>query len=139
MDSRALADELIASFRHGKPLLEPLRELARGEMGILMYLSAKHEAVVCGELSHVMDISTGRVAISLKNLENKKLIRREPDTIDCRRVRVTPTERGIEFASEGRRRIREFTIELLEKLGERDAKEFVRIIKRVEEIEHPAP
>ena len=50
------------------------RGIAGGEMGILINLSGSESERTPGELSRIMNVSTGRVASALKSLEKKKYI-----------------------------------------------------------------
>ncbi len=108
-----------------------INETMRGETFTLIYIFKKGDHVLPGEISNEMSISSARVAAILNNLENKGLIVREIDKSDRRRILVRLTQRGAALAKEHNQRIVNITIRTLELLGERDAKELVRITGRL--------
>ena len=81
-----------------------------------------------------MNVSTARIARLLNKLESDKKIIRTPDPKDCRQILVTITQEGINSVIEHNKKGIKFFSGLLEKLGEEDAKEYVRINKRLAEI-----
>jgi|HigsolmetaAR203D_1030402.scaffolds.fasta_scaffold00354_1 DNA-binding MarR family transcriptional regulator len=136
MDYSRLAEEVFDSIRRHKcrPFPDEPRELTHGEMGILMYLTHHRDGVPAGELSRWLRITTGRVATALNSLERKRFIERRRDDGDRRRVLVHVTEAGRAFALKRHEEAKRGMECLLRKLGERDAKEFVRILKRIHEM-----
>lgn len=133
MDYHILAKELISLMAVKKTPMEDSGQLSRGEIGILMYLRHKQDGISSGDLSKAIDLSTGRVATALKGLERKEYIQRVPDPKDKRRIYVFLLEKGMEYVSEKEQKVLTKTENLLEKLGEEDAKDFVRILKRIME------
>jgi DNA-binding MarR family transcriptional regulator len=138
VDYSRLVEELFESMHRHKcrPFPEEPRELTHGEMGILIYLTHHQDGVPAGELSKWMRITTGRVATALNNLERKGFVERRQDDADKRRVLVHTTDAGRAFALKRREEAKRGMENLLRKLGERDAKEFVRILKRIHEMDH---
>lgn len=131
MDYYALAMELVQAMAFKHPPMEEPGQLTRGEMGILMYLHHQQDGVLSGELSRVLNLSTGRVATALKSLERKGYIVRQPDPSDKRRVAVFIQEKGTAFILEKQERMLRRLEQRLRRLGEADAKEFVRLVKRI--------
>lgn len=131
MDYRALAEELMESNLRKKPPFTPPEDVSRGEVGILIFLTQEKNNVLAGELSKQLNLSSGRIAIALKNLEKKEFIARRADMLDKRKVIVSITEKGRLFAENGRLRCLRDTEAFLCHLGENDAKEFVRILKKI--------
>ena len=66
----------------------------------------------------------------LRSLEIKKLIERECDEKDKRRVTVKITEVGKQFVTNISEAVMDRAQSLLERLGEKDAKEFLRLLKK---------
>ncbi|REK56586.1 MAG: MarR family transcriptional regulator [Thermobacillus sp.] len=136
MDYRRLVEELFESMRRSRrpPFPEEPRGITHGELGILMYLTHRRDGVSAGELSRWLRITTGRVAAALKSLERKRFIERRRDEADRRRVLVHVTEEGRAFALGRHEEAKRGMERLLRRLGERDAREFVRILKRIHEM-----
>jgi DNA-binding MarR family transcriptional regulator len=136
MDYRALAEEMFHSIaKHAKsPFHQVPRDASHGEIGILACLARTGDGLSSGELGRLLQITTGRVATALKSLEKKGYIVRRHDPRDKRRVLVYITEPGREFAMAKRERALSEIEKTLQLLGEEDAKELVRIVKRIFEL-----
>lgn len=135
MDYYALAIEMVRAIAFKHPPMEEPGQLTRGEMGILMYLYHERDGMLSGELSKALTLSTGRVATALKGLERKGYIVRRPDPTDKRRVAVFIQEKGTAFILAKQEKMLQRLEQRLRRLGEEDAKEFVRIVKRISEEE----
>jgi DNA-binding MarR family transcriptional regulator len=135
MDYEGLAKELLQSMlsirRTGQPMFA--QDGAQGEAFVLYHIKRNGEAIP-SDISGAMGISSARVAVVLNSLENKGLITREIDSGDRRRIIVRLTPKGIDQAEDRRRKNVEMIKDVLTKLGERDAKEYVRITERLAEI-----
>jgi DNA-binding MarR family transcriptional regulator len=137
VDYAALAvslDESMSKMRgetkHGRIAALP----PGGEMFVLSVIATASDAVSPGEISAVCGVTTARVAMALKMLEDKGWIIRETDRNDRRRTLVTVTAEG-SAAFKRHDAERHIMLEqLLRELGENDAREYVRIIGRVAEI-----
>ena len=133
--SRELFEQL-ARMRRG--MHPSARNSMRGEVAVIRAL---HLAELAGEadptpsqIAECSHLSPARVANVLRALEDKGWITRSHDTQDRRRVTVTLTEQG---ETERARRRAEFDrrgAEFLRELGEQDAREALRILKRCNEI-----
>lgn len=136
MDYRALADEMISNMMksHKKPIQKKVDDLSHGERRILGFLHFFQNGVSSGDLSEKLFLSTPRVASALNSLSKKGFIERNRDENDKRIVIVTITEAGKNFVIEEKEEAITMLENTLKKLGEQDAMEFVRIIKRITEI-----
>ncbi|MDR0798105.1 MAG: MarR family transcriptional regulator, partial [Nitrososphaerota archaeon] len=109
-------------------------EAVQGEGFVLQYISLHNGCVFPGEIGHAMSVSTARIATVLNSLEKKGLITRQIDASDRRKILVKITPEGKLLAAKNCRN----AVDVLEKrfvlLGERDAKEYVRIVGRLVEI-----
>ena len=72
-----------------------------------------------------------RVSALLRHLEEKKLIKKEHSDKDERRVSVLLTDEGRRFISEKIEAAEEKLSEILKKMGEKDAAEYVRLRKKI--------
>jgi len=108
-----------------------IEEAMRGESFVIMLLSKKEARALPSEISGIMGISSARVAAVLNGLEHKGLITREIDRDDRRRILVELTPAGKEQAEQYDRMALEGATHMLEILGEEDAKELLRILKKL--------
>lgn len=133
--SRELFEQL-ARMRRG--MHPSARNSMRGEMAVIRALHladlAGEGALTPSQIAESSHLSPARVANVLRALEEKGWITRSHDTQDRRRVTVTLTEQG---EAERARRRAEFdrqSANFLRELGDEDAREALRILKRCNEI-----
>ncbi|WP_045522090.1 MarR family winged helix-turn-helix transcriptional regulator [Neobacillus niacini] len=136
MDYKLLAEELfhILTRTAKLPFQKKVDDLSHGERRILGYLTFGKNGVPSGDLSDKLDLTTPRVASALNSLAKKGFIERNKDEIDKRMVIVTITEPGKSFIMEEYNKLISMMQQTLQKLGEKDAQELIRIIKRIKEI-----
>ncbi len=136
MDYKVLANELFENMIkiRKKSFNKKVEDLSHGEKKILGYLTFGKNGATSGELSEHLHLSTPRVASALNSLSKKRFIERNRDEKDKRIVIVTITDSGKRFVMEKHEEAIKMLEQTLRKLGEHDAKEFVRIIKRIREI-----
>ncbi|MCL2556756.1 MAG: MarR family transcriptional regulator [Firmicutes bacterium] len=129
-----LANELIQSLIESRIGKEPaLSEKIGGETLLLYYLLEKGEAAP-SDLAWAMGVTSARVAAALNDLESKELIKRKIDTNDRRKIIVSLTNKGINTTKTTMSMFVERFSSLLQKLGEDDAKEYIRITKKMSEL-----
>lgn len=109
-------------------------ESLRGEIFTLLFLRDRKNNVLPGEISEIMQISSARVASILNNLENKGFIERQIDKADRRRILVSLTSLGKESANAHYQEVINQICKMFEILGEKDAKEFIRIMNKILDI-----
>lgn len=137
MDYTELAKEFIQTMHMFKKLGPPQKRIVeslRGELFALQSIARRGGDVLPGEICDEMDVSSARVAATLNSLENKGLITREIDKSDRRQILVRLTQKGKELSDEHMNDILQDAAMLLSRLGEHDAREFIRIIGRMAEI-----
>lgn len=134
-----LAEELIEAFDRKKKELphEEVSAAMRGEMAVLRLLEEEACARTAGEISRLLRMTTSRIAAVLGALEKKALIVRSPDERDKRRIRVILTRKGRELCRIKRQKLAHDVSFALSQLGEHDAREFVRLMKRVHDLMPP--
>lgn len=133
MDYKALALEFMETMKQMRKHdpQKKINESTHGEHFVL-FLITKHDGpVIPSDISAEMEISSARIAATLNSLEKKGLITREIDPEDRRRILVNPTEAGRVVVDEHFKMIIKTTTGMLEYLGEHDAMEFVRIMKKL--------
>jgi len=112
-----------------------INDSLHGEQFVLAYVAHHDGSVIPSDISAEMSISTARIAAALGSLESKGLITRRIDEKDRRRILVELTDAGREKEAEHAKGIMRVLVRMLENLGEADAIEFLRILKKV--AEHP--
>ena len=113
----------------------PLSEHVQGELRVLSYLYVRHgEDVLPGDLSASFSLSTARITAMLNKLEKKGMITREISEKDRRKINVSLTPEGLRLFREKHQVGIEILTSLLAELGERDARELIRIFDRIIEI-----
>lgn len=138
---QALALELFAAMdqKHKAPPHEEVGAVVRGEMAVLRLLDRENRSMSAGDISRLLSMTTSRVAAVLNSLQKKRMILRDIDAGDKRRVLVTLTDSGRDFCKERREQAISDMTALLAGLGEEDAAHFVRIMKRIHEIVPGSP
>lgn len=137
MDYTALAREYMEILHRMRKRKsdKQINESLRGEQFVLSYVSHHSGSVIPSEISSEMGISTARIAATLGTLESKGLITRRIDESDRRRILVELTEQGRAKELAHTKTVMGVLVRMLEHLGESDATEFLRILKRI--AEHP--
>ncbi len=105
--------------------------LAKGEVAVLMYLMNENDGVSAIELSQYFHINTSRVAAILNGLCKKGYARRIRNCNDKRKIQVFITDKGKEYAMIQKKDVLEHIHKLVDLLGENDAREHLRIMKKI--------
>ena len=132
-------DKLVAEFLVSAQLIQREKQKKgislnmQGESFILHIICIKG-SVVPKEISKAVGVSSARIAVILNDLEKKGLITREIDRDDRRQIIVKLTENGRRQADENERAFMQRIKQLFIMLGEKDAKEYVRIYGRLAEV-----
>jgi len=127
------ADALEAMMAHGR-LPDSFNHSGKGELFILKYLADRDSPVLPSELSEAMQSSAPRISAALGTLERKGYIHREIDLSNRRKVLVTITDAGRDRTCTFGGHMRRYVISVLTEMGEEDAAEFVRLVKKFYEI-----
>ena len=129
MDYYSLAEELIG-LRSSRPRIDYERKLSKavkGEIFVLNYLKNHDNCAHPKELSDEMLVSTARTAVILNHLEQEGLISRAQDSADNRQIIVQLSDKGLSLLEEHRREVIRYMEKILERLGEEDAREYLRL------------
>lgn len=136
MDYEELARQMMERT-HPKDRRPPLNEMQKQERVQDMTLRFLYEnggSSVPKELMEFFDVSSARITKLLGALEERGFVVREGDPADRRRVTVRLTRAGETYMMDLDADFRRRLAGLLELLGERDAKELVRLTARVMEV-----
>lgn len=107
---------------------------AHGEFRVLGFLADSNESSIPSEISTALLLSNARIAMALNALEKKHLVTREIDSLDRRKIIVRITEDGKDLVESSKNTFKEDLKQIYDHLGESDAKEFLRLMKKVNEI-----
>lgn len=124
-----LADKFLKT-RRSLPYVKFDKKITKkinSEICILSYLKSHNGEAHPKELSREFIVSTPRMAVILNKLEKKGYITRILDSEDNRQTIVKIKKEGILFFEEENRDMINFMAGFFEKIGERDAKEFLRM------------
>lgn len=103
-----------------------------GELKMLNYIdTCENYSVTPSELCQELQMTSARVANTLKTAEKKGLIERKPSKEDKRSVFIIITEKGKKYVDEKREKLNEDISALLQQLGQHDSMELVRITKKL--------
>ena len=136
MDYSDLVADLLNSMHsfHKAKSQKNINEAIQGEAFVLCYIASRGNDVLPGEIGQEMAVSSARVAVALNRLEQKGLVTRRIDTNDRRKILVGITQEGKVFAEKHQQSVLRVASKMLELLGEHDAKEYVRIMRKLAEI-----
>lgn len=137
----SLAEELMAVLDRRRQSMphEEISAAMRGEMAVLRLLAEEGRALTAGEISRMLKMTTSRIAAVLGALDKKALIVRSTDAQDKRRVQVTLTGKGLAVSQRKKQAALKNISHALSQLGEQDAKDFVRLMGRMNDILPPPP
>jgi len=127
----AALEDMVSGRRNA---MEQIGRSGKGELFILRFLCDKDAAVLPSEISDAMHSSNARISAALGSLEKKGQIHREIDTANRRNILVTITEKGRERIRLNMKQMHKQMVDIFTEMGECDAVEFVRLIKRFSEI-----
>lgn len=138
MPYAALAQELfeIMDPQKRRPPNEEMDKVMRGEMAVMRLIEKEARDLSAGEISKMLHMTTSRIAAVLSSLEKKELVTRCADPKDGRRVMVMITAAGRAFCAQKHEEVRCHMERMLRQMGETDAKEYVRLTRRMLELMH---
>lgn len=135
MDYQEYAIKLIDCMRVNELAINKnVSEIAKGELGVLLYLIDKNNGANAYEISQEFGVNTSRVAAVLNSLSKKGYIQRTVDPEDKRKIQVFVTEEGKTFGEDRRQEIIHRVMKVITQLGEKDVREYMRISQRIYEI-----
>ena len=112
-------------------LHKKLNNAMQGEAFALQFIAQHDDAVVPSDIENAMSVSSARIATVLNGLENKDFITRRIDPADRRRTILKLTPAGEEQAAKSAEQLLGVCKDMLEYLGEEDARHSVRIMSKL--------
>lgn len=107
-------------------------KITDGEKGILGWLHQIYpQPLLSGDIATKMNIGTGRVGNALKSLEKKGLIERKKDQDDLRKVYVSLTDEGYQYANYIHDVIQNFMKDLIKEVTPDKFESFLKLFNEV--------
>ncbi|HCC00063.1 MAG TPA: hypothetical protein DEP42_02385 [Ruminococcaceae bacterium] len=133
MNYQDLAHEFIDAMREFQigNARRQANETLMGKNFILFFLSGHVGDVIPSDISRAMGTTPARVAAALNSLEKEGIITRRIDPSDRRRILVELTVSGEKQAKVQDEIRLASTANMLEYLGEKDAKNYLNIMKKL--------
>lgn len=142
MATQKQIEELTALFAEARPEQKNAWQTKpsvdnEGMTGVLIYLYRMDKTVTAGMISQVMHVTTGRVSVLLKKMEDKGLVVRTAGKKDARVTEVSLTEKGKNIVEEMQKERNEQMKKLIDTIGMDRLKEYIETSKEVWKILTP--
>lgn len=136
LNKENLANDLLVAFEsvNKKGILEKNKFHLKGENLMLALLTELGGKATPGELIHYTDFTAARLTAISKQLEAKGFVTRNKNKEDRRSTVIEITSDGMAQFVELKKEILKNVTVLVEKLGEKDAEDFLRLMNRFAEI-----
>lgn len=134
MDSIKMKDMLIQSLTkiYYMEAFQELTEFLQGEQYVLHFLSENMDEVITPSfLSDKLHMSRPRVTAAINTLRSKGYVNTSSDKDDRRKQKINITTEGLRFIEEKKKKVEAYFLDFVDKLGEKDAMEFFRLINMI--------
>lgn len=127
---------LLNEFNSIQPLafLQHIDMTSMGIGNVLGFLCASGREVTAGEISDYMNVSTARVAVLLKKMSEKDLIKRRTDPSDKRKVMVSITSKGVQAFEEKKKEILLYAGAIVDHFGKEKVEDFIGSCRSIRDI-----
>ena len=105
--------------------------MANGAEAVLMWLSQRTDETYAVDIAEHFGLTAGRVANIIRQLEKRHFVIRKQDSSDQRRAEIHLTTSGLMYAEDCFHNLTANYVQVLEALGEEDARDWMRVIRRV--------
>ena len=102
----------------------------KGKLMIVQILLSNNGKLFAGELAQRLGVSTARVAVAIKSLEQKGYVNRCQSETDARKVEISITELGVEVLNNYVKKADDFLKEKLQKFNEEELITFTKLSKK---------
>lgn len=118
----------------GTEFFSEIMNLIRGENAVLGYLYKFKNGSTITELQEIARVGSGRISDMINQLVSKKLVIKEKDIKDKRKMLVYLTQKGNDYIIDEHSKILEKLTDSLNKLSIDEADNFVNYIKKLVEV-----
>lgn len=116
-------------------IFQSLQKKLKGENVLLARLVETGGKSTPGALAEILDVTAARVTAIIHALEHKDLVERISNGTDKRKVTVQITEKGETVVERLKTEALRHSEIIMEKIGEYDTHEFLRIMNKIIEVE----
>ncbi len=117
-------------------ILEEISKQRIGYMAVLMFLSEVKKEVNSVDISKALEISSARMAVLLKKLEQKNLIQKKHSKIDARAIIIEITNEGEKIVAEAKDNLFNVTQKLIDEIGLDELKNVFENLNKINTILH---
>ena len=137
MSTALLAREMLETLSNmeKRNVLTKRKFLLKGEDLFLVVLDEIGGMSSPSKLAEYTDFTPARLSAIIKSLESKGFILRQQDEIDKRCTIIEITEKGIGHSRLIKESAVKNSLEIIEKLGEKDSLEFLRLMKKATKLQ----
>ena len=135
-----ITQERLEEFAKELPKVQPTNFLkivndSNAGIGYALKLLLSEEAhqLSAGQLSEAMGVSTARVAVLLKKMENRGLILKKIDQSDARITLVALSEKGQSLAIEMKENMLKHLANVIDKVGEEKFLQFIALSHEIKD------
>lgn len=114
-----------------RKILKTLEDGYKGLFVILKVIRNRSGEIIAGDISNELNISTARVAVALKTLEEKKYIIKSKGTDDGRKTIVKITNDGLIVLEKRENEIKDLIKGILNILTEDEIKQLINILWKI--------
>lgn len=135
MVTRKQALEVIEKLKQNQPetMLNEVKRTERG-LGLVLGYIYKNPNVYAVNISQEMQISRARIAVIIKKLEDRGLVRKSPSPLDARVEALSVTAKGAKEVKAHRERLIRLVTAVLKKVGYEQVNEFISTSLKIREV-----
>ncbi len=133
MAEREDVKKFIDNF-YDRPSDEILKRFSNDNAGIccmMKYLANSEKPVSAGEISRFMKVSTARVSVLLKKMNEKGLVICKKSSNDARKLMISLSEKGKEEDRKHDEEMLDFFGQIIDEVGKERMEEFVSVFKQI--------
>lgn len=116
-----------------KQAIDVVDDASKG-LFLALQLIKDNEGLTAGELAKKFKVSTARVAVVLRNLEEKGYIIKQVDKSDKRKVIIKISELGLEKHRESSLKVLDKVLQLFENFTDEELVTFVNLLTKIKPI-----
>ena len=117
-----------------KQAIDVVDDASKG-LFLALQLIKDNEGLTAGELAKKFKVSTARVAVVLRNLEEKGYIIKQVDKSDKRKVIIKISELGLEKHRESSLKVLDKVLQLFENFTDEELVTFANLLTKIKPVE----